>query len=50
MFMCLAQTINGKPIPSSKDAAVIVIAGFNGRITALRPGKGPAPAPSKDTP
>lgn len=50
MFLCLAQTINGKPIPSSKDAAVIVIAGFNGRITALRPGKGPAPAPSKETP
>lgn len=49
-IICLAQTIGGKPMPNSKDAAVVVVAGSNGRITALRPGSKPQPAAATTNP
>jgi prepilin-type N-terminal cleavage/methylation domain-containing protein len=47
-IFCLAQTLGGKPLPNSKDAAVLIVSALNGRITTLRPGSKPIPAAAQN--
>lgn len=38
-YICigLAQTINGRMPPTTKDAAAVIVSGFSGRISTIRP-------------